>query len=112
MHLWMYQWMLMKLLIWSYQIVINFNEIKKETNAQRSCAFWTSQSFYSDIEIDSTPFSFCYFNENNEIVNNTHKDRKVVDFVVEVEDSGHNENENRNPLHEHRYIENETFNHE
>ena len=99
MHLWMYQWMLMKLLIWSYQIVINFNEIKKETNAQRSCAFWTSQSFYSDIEIDSTPFSFCYFNENNEIVNNTHKDRKVVDFVVEVEDSDHNENENRNPVH-------------
>ena len=26
-----------------------------------------------------------------------------------MEDSDHNENENRNPLHEHRYIENETL---
>ena len=70
-----------------------------------------SNHFYSDIkiEIDSIPFSFCCFNENNEIVDNTHKDKKVIDFSVEVEDSDHNENENRNPLHEHRYIENETL---
>ena len=70
-----------------------------------------SNHFYSDIkiEINSIPFSFCCFNENNEIVDNTHKDKKVIDFSVEVEDSDHNENENRNPLHEHRYIENETL---
>ena len=59
--------------------------------------------FYSDIkiEIDSIPSSFCYFNENNEIVDNTHKGKKVIDFSVEVEGSGHNENENRNPTWTH-----------
>ena len=29
----------------------------------------------------------------------THKDEKVINFTVEVEDSDHNENENRNPVH-------------
>ena len=67
--------------------------------------------FYKDIkiEIDSTPSSFCYFNESNEIVDNTHEDKKVIDFSVEGEDRDHNENENRNPLYEHSYIENETL---
>ena len=69
-----------------------------------------SNHFYSDIkiEIDSIPSSFRYFNEDNKI-DNTHKDKKVIDFSVEVEDSDHNENENRNPLNEHRYTENETL---
>ena len=35
------------------------------------------------------------------IVDNTHKDKKVIDFSVEVEGSGHNENENRNPTWTH-----------
>ena len=62
-----------------------------------------SNHFYSyiKIEIDSIQSSFCYFNENNGIVDNTHKDKKVIDFSVEVEGSGHNENENRNPTWTH-----------
>ena len=67
--------------------------------------------FYSDIKIEivSIPPSFCYFNENDEIVDNIHKDKNVIDFSVEVGDSDHKENESKNPLHEHMYIENETI---
>ena len=53
------------------------------------------------------PSFFTIFNENNEIVDNTHKDKKVTDLSAEAEDSDHNENEHRNLLHEHRYIEDE-----
>lgn len=34
---------------------------------------------------------------------------KRSEFGVEKEDEEHNENENRNLLHEHRYIKNETI---
>ena len=70
-----------------------------------------SNHFYSNIkiEIDIIPSSFFYFNENNEIVDNTHKDKKLFDFSVGVEDSEHNGNEDRNQLHEHWYIEDETL---
>ena len=55
-----------------------------------------SNRFDSDIKIDSIPSSFCHFHENNEINDNTHKDQKVIDLSVEMEDRDHNENENRN----------------
>lgn len=48
------------------------------------------------IEIDSIASSFCYSIENNEIVDTTYKDKMVIDFNVEKEDSDRNEDENRN----------------
>ena len=94
-----------------YKGRVFFEQVNLENVCGVKALLKQSNHFYSDIkiEIDSTPSSFCYFNESNEIVDNTHEYKKVVDFSVEVEDRDHNENENRNPLHEHSYIENETL---
>ena len=94
-----------------YKGRVFFEQVNLENVCGVKALLKQSNHFYSDIkiEIDSTPSSFCYFNESNEIVDNTHEYKKVVDFSVEVEDRDHNENENRNPLYEHSYIENETL---
>ena len=39
----------------------------------------------------------------------THIKIRRSEFSVEIEDEEHNEKKNRNPLHEHRYTENETI---
>ena len=94
-----------------YKGRIFFEPVNPENVCEVKALIKQSNHFYSDIkiEIDFTPSSFYYFNESNGIVDNTHEDKKVIDFSVEVEDTDHNENENRNPLYEHSYIEKETL---
>ena len=89
-----------------YKGHIFFEPVNPEKVLRVLAVLKQSNEFYSDIkiEINSIPSSFCYFNKNNEIVDNAHKDKKVIDFSLEVEDSDHNENENRNRLQEHMYI--------
>ena len=94
-----------------YKGHVFFEPVNPEKNCRALKVLKQSNHFYSDIKvlIDFIISSLCYSNENNETVDKTHKDKQVIDFSVEVEDSDHNEDENRNPYHEHEYIENETL---
>ena len=65
-----------------------------------SSSVWTTvylEQFYSDFKIENVISLVILMKTLKLLI--THKDKKVIDFTVKVEDSDHNENENRNPVH-------------